>query len=293
MRVALAGGTGFTGRRVAARLAVDASDLACLVRAGSDRSVLPLTSRAVVGDLADPASLAPWLKGADVLVFVASMGFGHVPGVLEACRRAAVRRVVFVSTTALFTRLPAPSKVVRLAAEKAVQESGLDWTIVRPTMIYGAPGDRNMERLLRAVVRWPFLFVPGSGRSLIQPVHVDDLAQGIVAAAQTDDAIGRAFNLSGAAPLAFDAAIAAVREAAGRRCPRVHLPLGPVVFLLRALERVGLRLRISSEQVLRLDEDKAFPHDEAAEVLGFAPRSFVEGITHEARQLGLTAERDA
>jgi nucleoside-diphosphate-sugar epimerase len=215
------------------------------------------------------------------------MGFGQVPGVIEACHRAGIHRAVFVSTTAIFTYLPAPSKVKRKAAEAAVLESGLAWTILRPTMIYGAPGDRNVERLLGTVARWPVIPVPGTGRSLLQPVHVDDLADAVVAAWRSEAAIGKAYEISGAAPISFDAAIDAAARACGRRVRKVHLPLAPVAWLLRAIETAGITPRIKSEQVLRLAEDKAFPHDAAARDLGFGPRGFASGTAEEARLLGL------
>lgn len=284
---ALAGGTGFTGRRVAALLAAAGHPLRALVRDGSSAAALPQRTDVVRGDLGDPAALRAWLAGCSSLVYVASMGFGHVPGVVAACREAGVGRATFVSTTAIFTRLPAPSLVRRTEAEDAVRGSGLRWTIVRPTMIYGAPGDRNVERLLRAVARWPLIPVPGNGRSLIQPVHADDLAAGIVRAAGTAAAEGRAYDLSGAAPVPLDDAIRAAAAAVGRRARLVHLPLGPVAGSLGLLERVGLRPRIRREQVLRLAEDKAFSHADAARDLGFTPRSFEAGVAEEARLLGL------
>lgn len=287
--VALAGGTGFTGRRVALRLARRGAPAVALVRPSGDASLLPAGTTTRPGDLSDPASVERWLSGCRSLVYCASMGFGHVPGVVDACLRAGVGRAVFVSTTAIFTSLPAPSKGVRQEAEAAVLRSALRWTIVRPTMIYGAPGDRNVERLLRAVARWPVIPVPGAGRSLVQPVHVDDLADAIVAAWANPSAAGRAYDLSGAAPLALADLIAAAGAAVGRRPVRLHLPLRPVAWALRAAERAGLRPRIRAEQVLRLAEDKAFPHAAAARDLGFAPRSFEDGVREEARLLGLGA----
>ena len=289
--VALAGATGFTGRRVAARLAArhGAVNVRCLVRPGSDRSVLPGGLACTVGDLADPESLGRWLDGADLLVYCASMGFGHVPGVLAELGRAGVPRAVFVSTTAIFTRLPAPSKAVRTAAEDAVRASPAATTIVRPTMIYGAPGDRNMERLLRALRRWPVFPLVGGGRGLIQPVHVEDLADGIVAAC-VDVARDREYDLSGALPITFRDAVRTAAQAAGTRSLLVPLPIGPVAWLLGAAERIGLRLPLKREQVLRLAEDKAFSHAAAAADLGFAPRGFEDGIAEEARLLGLVRD---
>ncbi|HEY3821364.1 MAG TPA: NAD(P)H-binding protein [Polyangiaceae bacterium] len=285
--VALAGGTGFTGRRVAKRLAQWQGSARALVRKSSDTSALPADLTICHGDLDDPLSLDGWLKGCASLVYVASMGFGHVPGMIAACDRAGVRRAVFVSTTAIFTHLPALSKARRQAAEAAVTGSRLAWTILRPTMIYGAAGDRNVERLLNAVARWPAIPVPGNGRSLLQPVHVDDLADAIVSAWRKDIAIGRAYQISGAEPLSFDATIDTAARACGRRVRKLHLPLSPVAWALRSLEAIGLPARIKSEQVLRLAEDKAFSHHDAVHDLGFTPRAFSEGAAQEADLLGL------
>jgi len=287
--MALAGATGFTGRRVAARLAKlhGAARIRCLVRASSDVSVLPENSRMARGDLHDEASLVPWLAGCRTLVYVASMGFAHVPAVVAAAQAAGVERALFVSTTAIFTRLPASSKALRVAAEECVRGSRLRWTIVRPTMIYGAPGDRNMERLLAALVRWPVLPVPGSGEHLLQPVHVDDLATAIVAATERNTAIAQEYELSGAEALSFDDTVAVAARAVGQKGRKLHLPLAPVCWGLRVCETLGLRLPVRQEQVSRLAEDKAFGHASAAADLGFAPRTFEDGIASEAELLGL------
>ncbi len=286
MIVALAGGTGFTGRRVAMRLAAGGHSLRCLVRATSDRGVLPVDAEVVEGDLGDAASLSKWLAGCDALVFCASMGKGHVPGVVAAADAAGVRRSVWTSTTAVFTSLPAASKSVRLEAEECAGRGAAAWTIIRPTMIYGARGDRNMERLLRWVARRPVVFVPGNGRALLQAVHVDDLADAIVAAFTSTAAERNAYDVSGLAPLSLDATIDAAAAAVGRRRSKIHLPLRPVAWLLAAPERIGWSFAVRSEQVLRLAEDKAFAHDDAARDLGFAPRAFEDGIAEEARLLG-------
>ena len=129
------------------------------------------------------------------------MGFGHIPPLLERLAASTVRRAVFVSTTSIFTALPAPSRHVRLDAEAAVTASSLDWTILRPTMIYGSARDRNISRLLRFLHRWPIF--PLCGDALWQPVHVEDLADAVVAALDTPATIGRTYNLPGASPLPF------------------------------------------------------------------------------------------
>ena len=183
-----------------------------MARRTSDVSALPPGLEKRYGALED-SHLS--LEGIDTLVYCASMGFGHVPHLVSQLERAGVRRAVFVSTTAVFTSLPSASHAVRLAAETAVKESGLEWTILRPTMIYGTGRDRNISRLLRILKRWPVF--PLCGNAWWQPVHVEDLADGVVRALDSPSAVGRVYNLAGARPLRFAELIRASGRAAGRR----------------------------------------------------------------------------
>ena len=232
-------------------------------------------------DLNNTQQLAAQLQGCDALLNVASLGFGAAPSILGACRSAAVRRAVFVSTTAIYTKLNAGSKVVRKAAEAAIKSSGLETTILRPTMIYGTPADRNMIRLVRWLDRWPVLPVFGNGRSLQQPVHVSDVAWAVVQALETPFTIDSQFNISGAAPLSYNDVVRLTAEAMGRRVQRFHIPARPMVAALTTSESFGITLPIRAEQVLRLNEDKAFPHAEAADAFGYSPIDFEQGIRQE------------
>ena len=113
-------------------------------------AVTALGARPVTGDLDDPRWVANAFarSGCDVLVNLASLGFGHGLGIVAAAELAGISRAVFVSTTAVTTTLAVRSRQIRLAAEQQVRESPLDWTILRPTMIYGDASDRNLSRLL-------------------------------------------------------------------------------------------------------------------------------------------------
>jgi uncharacterized protein YbjT (DUF2867 family) len=236
----------------------------------------------------------------DALVNLASLGFGHAPSIVGAAVWAGLDRSVFVSTTAVATTLPARSKAVRLAAEDAIGSSGLSWTILRPTMIYGAVGDRNLSRLLALLARLrrapvpngvPLVVpVPGGGRQLQQPVHVADLAGAVLTAAERGQAAGRRYDVAGPEPLTFEDLLHATAAAVGGRVRLVPVPLAPVIALTRCYERLSRRPRIRAEQWQRLAEDKAFPIDAAARDLDYAPRSFAAGIQAEAWSLGLGPE---
>ena len=282
MTIVVSGANGFTGRFVCAELQRRQQHFVALLRPGSDTAWMDAHQIPVrFADLNHAQQLAAQLKGCDALLNVASIGFGAAPSILEACRSAAIQRAVFVSTTAIFTQLNAGSKVVRQAAEAAITSSGLDTTILRPTMIYGTPADRNMIRLVRWLDRWPVLPVFGNGRSLQQPVHVSDVAWAVVQALETSVTIGRQFNISGAAPLTYNDVVRLISQALGRRVQRFHIPARLIVPALKVSERLGITLPVKAEQVLRLNEDKAFSHADAADAFGYSPMGFDPGIRQE------------
>ncbi|MBF0527301.1 MAG: NAD(P)H-binding protein, partial [Deltaproteobacteria bacterium] len=228
------GGTGFTGREVVRLLSEKSGQIACLVRSPQGAEMLRGYGVDLVwGDLNQPESIKTALTGRDVLINVASLGFGHTAAVVDACARAGVRRAVFISTTAIFTTLPAASKTIRIEAERIITAGPLDYTILRPTMIYGKPGDRNMIRLLHWLKRVPVVPIPGNGNFLMQPVFVEDVAAAVAGCLEHDLTIGRCYNISGKTPQTFNAVVTEAAQALGRRVKLLHLPLAPCLALLQ------------------------------------------------------------
>ncbi|HNO95435.1 MAG TPA: NAD(P)H-binding protein, partial [Anaerolineales bacterium] len=194
MKVLVTGATGFTGSRLVPLLLQNGYQVRVFVRPTSDRSPLSaLTVEWATGDFANPETFTAALRGVDALVNIASLGFGHAESILKSMKEAGVRRGIFISTTAIFTQLNAVSKSIRLAAEEAIQTSGLDYTILRPTMIYGSKRDRNMWRLIRLLRITPIMPIFGDGESLQQPIFVDDVAQAVLLALKNDMTIGKSY----------------------------------------------------------------------------------------------------
>jgi nucleoside-diphosphate-sugar epimerase len=283
MRVFVTGGTGFTGSYTVPLLLKNEFDVRCLTRPGSDRSALLASVQEeriewATGDLSDPRALSASMQGTDALVNIASLGFGHADSILRAAKEAGIRRAIFISTTAIFTQLNARSKAIRLAAERAIEDSGLQYTILRPTMIYGSPRDRNMWRLIRFLRYSPIVPVFGDGSYLQQPIFVGDVAQAIVSCLSNDRTIGKSYNIAGKFPLTYNQVIDTIANRMKKRVWKVHIPAMPVVWLLKSLERLHIPLPIKAEQVLRLNENKNFSYEEAERDFGFHPLSFEEGI---------------
>lgn len=279
MKIFVTGATGFTGSRVVPLLLKYGFDVRCLHRASSDRSPLAgLRIDWVLGDVADVQSLTAALQGADALVNIASLGFGHADSMVTAAKHAGIKRAIFISTTAIFTQLNPKSKAVRMAAERTIESSGLEYTILRPTMIYGSQRDRNMWRLIRFMRISPIVPVFGDGKYLQQPIYVDDVAAAVLGCLKSDITIGKAYNIAGRYPLTYNEIIDTIARLMNRRVWKVHIPAEPVVSLLKFFEWLRIPFPIKAEQVMRLNENKDFSYAEALRDFEFNPLAFEEGI---------------
>ena len=279
MKVFVTGATGFTGSRVVPLLLKNGYEVRCLHRETSDRSLLSSSEvEWALGDLSNTDALSASMRGADALVNLASLGFGHADSILRATKDAGIQRAVFIGTTAIFTQLNAKSKKVRVAAELAIETSGLKYTILRPTMIYGGPRDRNMWRLIRFMKVAPIVPVFGDGKYLQQPIYVDDVAAAILGCLKSDVTIGRSYNIAGRHPLTYNEVVDTIAKAMKKGVWKFHIPSRSVVGLLKFFEKIHFPFPIKAEQVLRLNENKNFSYADAGKDFGFSPLSFEEGI---------------
>ncbi len=283
--VLITGATGFLGEHVMQRVLGSQSPfdkVIAFARPTSDVAALQASGVEIrQGDLGDAASLTKALQDVDVLINIASLGFGQAPEIVRAVQESATRRAIFISTTAIFTRLPAKTKMVRVAAEKQIEESGLDYTILRPTMIYGTPKDRNIWRFIQYLRRFPAIPVVGTGSCLQQPVHVEDVADAVMQSLFVQETYSKAFDVAGATPLSFIEMVDTVCHLLKRRVGKIHLPLSAMVFGARLSRLIPVGPSLTDEQILRLNEDKVFSIESAHKSFGYAPMTFKAGVTRE------------
>ena len=283
--ILLTGATGFLGEFVLEELVGRGYKVTYFVRKTSNLdNIKKLNVEYVYGELDDYESICKALKGKKTLINIASLGFGHAPNIVNACEKIGVKRTVFVSTTGIFTKLNPDSKAIRLAAEKLIKESSLDYTIIRPTMIYGTPGDRNMWRLVNYLRKFPILPILGSGTHLQQPVYVKDLANVIVNAYENDVSIRKAYNVSGAEPISYNDVVDITGKALGKKVIKIHVPMRLSYNLLKIYEKLSRNPKLKAEQVLRLNENKDFSYEDAKRDLGYNPLGFEEGIKLEVKE---------
>ena len=188
MKVLVTGATGFVGREVVRQLRKGGQAICILARsrtsARAQEAVSSYGAEVYVGDVLDAASLDGALSGMDAVIHlvgiiievgestfenVHSRGTGNI---VAAARQAGVKR--FVHMSALGTRANAASRYhqTKWAAEELVRRSGLDFTIFRPSLIYG-PEDQFVNMFARIIRLSPVVPLIGSPSARFQPVAVE------------------------------------------------------------------------------------------------------------------------
>ena len=248
------------------------------------RALLP-EAELLCGNLADTGFLAELTRGVDVVLHIA--GIGLSVGLVRAAAENGVKRLILVHTTGIYSKYKAAGEGYRrIDGEVAalVRKYGLGLTVLRPTMIYGVLGDRNMEKFIKMVDRLSPMPVVNHGAYLLQPVHAEDLAHAYVQVLNhLEGTSGRDYILSGRDPILLIDMFRVIADELGVERRFVSVPF-PVAYVgawglyLVSLGRIDLR-----EKVQRLCESRAYPHEEAVRDFGYDPMPFEEGLRREVR----------
>lgn len=280
----ITGITGLTGRFLLKelRLAGYTGPIRCLVRKSSDISWIKDSGvELYYGDVEGIDSVARGLQGVDSVIHLVNIRSS--PVIIRACQESGVKRVIFINTTGIFSRYQKYSEDYK-KLEAQILTSSLDYTIIRPTMIYGNHQDKNIHKLVKIIDKYPVVPVVGKGYGLMQPIYAEDLARIIAMAALNSVSIGKAYNVAGKTPVTFSDLMKLIASNIGKKRIFVNVPY-PLALLAGYAGEVIPNGLINIEKVKRLQEDKVFLYDEAANDLGFFPRSIEEGIELEVNAL--------
>ncbi len=274
--VHVVGASGRSGAALCRSLAADATAYVPVVRDPAKWLATALPGQPAVADLRHGPALRQALRNAEVVVSCAHAR--HAAAILDAAP-AGVRHFVFLGSTRKFTRWPDAHAQGVLAGEAAFQRSPRRGVMLHPTMIYGAQGEDNVQRLARLLRRLPVVPLPGGGRAIVRPIHQADVTGSLRAAIGREWGRAEAIVIAGADSVRYADLVRAVAAAAGLPQPRiVPLPAGllrlaaPLTRLLPGLPTVR------QAEVQRLLEDKTFSIDAMRRELGVEPVGLGEGL---------------
>jgi uncharacterized protein YbjT (DUF2867 family) len=273
--VHIVGASGRSGVALTRSLLADGIDVVPVVRNLDKWEATGLPGDPRQADLRDPARLAAALRGAARIVSCAHAR--HAPAILAAAPVGAV--LVLLGSTRKFTRWPDAHGNGVIAGETALLASGRRGVMLHPTMIYGAQGEDNVQRLAHLMRRLPVLLLPGGGRFLVQPIHQSDVTRCIRAALDRPWPGPHSLVIAGPEAVTYADFARAVGVAAGLGRRRIlPFPAGPMILAARLAQHASRNPPVRPDEIRRLLEDKAFDIAEMRMSLEVEPIPLAKGL---------------
>jgi len=264
VKVLVTGATGFVGPRIVHALRTEGRDVRALVRR-PDRGahLASLGVELAVGDVTDAASVSAAAEGCTHVVHLVAIlkgkphdfervMTGGTRNVIAAAKNAGIERLVLMSAlgTTSTTKDLVPYFGAKFAMEQDTVASGLEYTIFRPSFVFGRGG--ALATFMKQIRYSPVVTVIGSGRQQIQPIWIDDVAEHFARALDTPAVANKTFEIGGPDIVTWDELYRTIARVLGKRRALAHVPAG--------LARSGARATqwlpgapLSAEQVAMIE----------------------------------------
>ena len=289
-RILLTGGTGFVGSNI--RKALRDRELRLLVRDPSSARVDDSTD-IVQGDVLQPDTLGRAVDGCDTVIHLVAIieesgsnTFDKVirqgtENMVAAAKDAGVTRFIQMSALGAQANPRFPYLNAKWGAEEAVRSSGMDWTIFRPSVIFG-PGDGFINVLASLIRKAPVIPVVGAGESKFQPVAVGEVAEAYRRAVDDQATVGQVYELGGGEIYTYQGLIDLIAEHLGKHKFMIHMPvpLMKAVVAMSAPLPKALRPPVTKEQLNMLALDNCTDHSRTAELIGRPPIALRNGLDY-------------
>jgi uncharacterized protein YbjT (DUF2867 family) len=196
-----------------------------------------------------------------------------------------VRRIVALSSTSCFTKNDSNDLEEQATAQRLVdaenrlhawaESRGVEWVILRPTLIYGYGRDKNITEIIKVIRRFGFFPLLGQAQGLRQPIHADDVAGACVAALNANAVANQAYNISGSETLSYRDMVERIFKALKKPVRLFAVPLFVFRFAVAVLRLLPRYRKWTPAMAERMNRDLVFDHSDATRDFGFKPRGFV------------------
>jgi len=296
VKVAIIGGTGFVGSYLIDALLDAGHEPHVLVRSGSEGKLHRADEcELTTGDLDSPAAIDAVLAGCDAAIYnvgilrefpskgitFEALQYRGAETVAEAAKRAGIRRFLLMSANGIDSA-ETRYQTTKLRAEAMIRESGLDYTIFRPSVIFGDPRG-TMEfatQLYQEMVRMPLPAVgfhtglsPAGGEVLMSPVHVRDVADAFVNALADDSTIGECYVLGGPEVVSWPEMLRRIAAAVGKKQLILPMPIGFMKLGATLLDWLPF-FPVTRDQLTMLADGNTAEPDEVAALIKRKPAEF-------------------
>jgi NADH dehydrogenase len=297
--ILVTGGTGYVGHRLVEKLRARSEPVRLLVRnleraqkyAGGNVSL-------VQGDVTDPATLAAALAGVKTIINLVAvirerpggitferLNYQGTVNIVDAAKAAGVQRFIQMSALGAHADPKLPYMDTKFRAQQYVQQSGLDWTVFQPSVIFGE-GDEFITTLAD-LVRKPLLFLPapflpvvGNGKTKFQPVSREDVIDAFIKALDDRETVGKVYQLGGPQVLTYSEMLDVIMAKLGKKRGKIHVPVALMRPAVAIMDKVLAKPPVTPAQLSMLSLDNSAPESATQSLIGRAPLALAAGIDY-------------
>ncbi|MDP6548526.1 MAG: complex I NDUFA9 subunit family protein [Dehalococcoidia bacterium] len=298
MLVLVTGATGFLGRRVVPELQAHRHEVRCLVHTPGRERVFPPRSVDVhYGNVLDPGAVAAAFYDVEAVVHLVGairqrkgrsydqINRQGVVNVLAAAKDAGVKHFIYVSVIGANSNPSYPYLHSKWRGEQAVVSSGLPYTILQPSILFGQ-GDEFLNAIAGLVRLFPLVPVVGSGRNRLQPAAAEDVARCIALTVGRESLKGKTIELGGPQQLSYNEIVAIVARTLGKRRLRLHIPVWMMFPATALMQRLLARPPVTTDQLRMLAIRSVADVGIVEGTFGFTPQP-LEGNIDYVRSVGI------
>jgi uncharacterized protein YbjT (DUF2867 family) len=290
--ILVTGGTGYVGSRLVRKLVEQGREVRVLARdVAAARREFPRDVAVAPGDVTAPETLPAALAGVDAVVHLVAIirergdrtfetiNYQGTVHVVDAAKGAGVRRYLQMSALGALSDPNFPYHDAKYRAEQYVRASGLDWTIFRPSLIFG-PGDQFFSTLA-GLAKLPAPFVlPDGGVARFQPIWLGDVVDAFIAALDDAATVGKTYELGGPEIMSYKEMVGVVMDVTGTHRPTLPLPaalLKPAAF---AFDKLLPKPPVTPEQLKMLRLNNSSSDSATATLIARPPKSLRGGLDY-------------
>jgi NADH dehydrogenase len=291
--ILVTGGTGFVGRHLIRRLCGSGEAVRCLVRPGSPglEWLQSHPVEVVPGHLLDADAVAAACQGIRRIIHLAApihegrqavVVRVHREGMallLERARSSRVERFLMVSPLGTGSSSGLPFLQSRGWAEDQLRESGVPFVILQSSLMFGH-GDRLISGMIRLLRQAGILLIPGTGKTMLQPIWVGDVVSCLLRALSDEEALDRTIPIGGPQHLTYEEIADQVGKMLNIPQVKVHLSRRVVAWMTRVLEGLGLNPFLGYRHLELLEVGTITALDAVRRSFGFQAMPLVEGIAY-------------
>jgi NADH dehydrogenase len=289
VRVAVTGGTGFVGTHAVRALVKAGHDVVAIAR-GTRPRLLPQSVPFIRADVTDTPRLSEAFAGCQAVINLVAIIREHgnvtfdlvnrvgTERVAEAARAAGVPHLIHQSANGADPDPAYPYLQTKWAGEEAVTGSGVPFTVLRPSLIFG-PGDGFFTLLARVIRLTPVTVIAGDGSTVFQPISVDDVVRCMLIALERGPS-HRVHTIGGPEHLSYNDIVGIIKVTIGAHRFTVHAPVPAMVPLAFLMQTLLPKPPLTLDQLRMLPINNITRLDSVPAGFGFEPESFRDNAAY-------------